>query len=231
MCRRARFAKGHRAKTVLTRRFRNHQNERIAMFRNIKALGIAGLTTLSASQLALAKPDIVLWSQNKDVGEVMVSEVAVAARAIAGHPPHRPLVRFTSNEAGGSALVPLLPQAPDGRCSPDFDPAPFQADKGREVWANFEFVNIDENDRDLLAFAIKADKPGRKDRFRSDHDIGRSRLGNKPALSAMIAPPMEGDYGYYFFDRSLLTSDELLMRNPGAAIKVSISNHARGPAA
>ena len=44
------------------------------------------------------------------------------------------------------------------------------AGKGNEVWANFEFVNIDENDRDLLAFAIKADKPGRKDRFRVDHD-------------------------------------------------------------
>ena len=201
------------------------------MFKNIKALGIAGLTTLSASQLTLARPDTVLWSQNKQTAEVMASEVAAAARAIVQPGPQRPLVRFTRNEAGGFALVPLLPQEADGRCSPDFDPAPFQAGKGHEVWANFEFVNIDENDRDLLAFAVKADKPGRKDRFRADHDIGRGRLGSKAALCAMIAPPTEGDYGYYFWDRGVLSSDELLLRNPGAAIKVSISNHARGPAA
>jgi hypothetical protein len=199
------------------------------MFKNFKALGIAGLTTLNASQFALARPDTVLWSQNKQTSEVLASAVAEAARAIIQPGPQRPLVRFTSNEAGGSALVPLLPQEADGRCSPDFDPAPFQAGKGREVWANFEFVNIDENDRDLLAFAIKADKPGRKDRLRADHDIGRGRLGSKTALCAMIAPPMDGDYGYYFFDRCILGSDELLQRNPGAAIKVSISNHARGP--
>ena len=188
------------------------------------------LTTLSASQLTLARPDTVLWSQNKQTGEVMASEVAVAARAITQPGPQRPLVRFTSNEAGGSALVPLLPRETDGRCSPDFDPAPFQAGKGHEVWANFEFVNIDENDRDLLAFAIKADKPGRKDRFRVDHDIGRGRLGSKTSLCAMITPPMEGDYGYYFLDRGILNSDELLLRNPGAASKVSISSHVRGPA-
>lgn len=201
------------------------------MFKNFKALGMAGLTTLSASQLALTRPDTVLWSQNKQTAEVMASEVAVATHAIAQPGPQRPLVRFTSNQVGGSALVPLLPQEADGRCSPDFDPAPFQAGKGHEIWANFEFVNIDENDRDLLAFAIKADKPGRKDRFRVDHDIGRGRLGSKAALSVMITPPMEDDYGYYFLDRGILGSDELLFRNPGAAIKVSISNHARGPAA
>ena len=198
------------------------------MFKNFKALGIAGLTTLSAGQFALAKPDTVLWSQNKQTSEVTASEVAVAVRAITQPGPQRPLVRFTSNEVGGSALVPLLPQEVDGRCSPDFDPAPFQACKGQEIWAYFEFVNIEENDRDLLAFAIKADKPGRKDRFRADHNIGRGRLGSKTSLSAMITPPMEGDYGYYFLDRGILGSDELLLRNPGAAIKVSISNHARG---
>ena len=62
------------------------------------------------------------------------------------------------------------------------------------------------------------------------HDIGRGRLGGKIALSAMITPPMEGDYGYYLLDRGILGSDELLLRNPGAAIKVSISSHVRGPA-
>lgn len=200
------------------------------MFKNFKALGIAGLTTLSAGQLTLAKPDLVLWSQNKHTSEVMASEVAVVVRAITQPGPQRPLVRFTSNAVGGSALVPLLPQEMDGRCSPDFDPAPFQAGKGNEVWAHFEFVNIEENDRDLLAFAIKADKPGRKDRFRADRDIGLGRSGSKAALSTMITPPMEGDYGYYFVDRGVLKSDELLLRNPGAAIKVSISNHSRGPA-
>jgi len=102
-----------------------------------------------------------------------------------------------------------------------FDPAPFHAGKGNEVWANFEFVNIDENDRDMLAFAIKADKPGRKDRFRVDHDIGCGHSGNEPAMSAMISPPTEGDYGYYFLDRGMLKTDELLHRNPGAAIKIN----------
>ena len=63
------------------------------------------------------------------------------------------------------------------------------------------------------------------------HDIGRGRLGNKAALSAMITPPMEDDYGYYFWNRGTLNGDELLLRNPGAAIKASISNRVRGPAA
>ena len=199
------------------------------MFKHFRALGIAGLTTLSASQLALAGPDSVLWSQNKENTEVIVSGIKVAARTISRLNQHLPLVRFTSNETGGTALVPLWPYAADDRCSPDFDPAPFQAGKGNEVWANFEFVNIDENDRDLLAFAIKADKPGRKDRFRVDHDIGCGHSGNEPALCAMFSPPAEGDYGYYFLDRGMLKTDELLHRNPGAAIKITISSHARGP--
>ena len=198
------------------------------MFKHFRALGIAGLTTLSASQLALAGPDSVLWSQNKENTEVIVSGIKVAARTISRLNQHLPLVRFTSNETGGTALVPLWPYAADDRCSPDFDPAPFTAGKGNEVWANFEFVNIDENDRDLLAFAIKADKPGRKDRFRVDHDIGCGHSGNEPALCAMISPPAEGDYGYYFLDRGMLKTDELLHRNPGAAIKITISSHARG---
>ena len=46
---------------------------------------------------------------------------------------------------------------------------------------------------------------------------------------AMISPPTEGDYGYYFLDRGMLKTDELLHRNPGAAIKITISSHARGP--
>ncbi len=200
------------------------------MFKNLKALGIAGLTTLSASQLAHARPDSVLWSPSKNNGEVTVSEIKMAARAIIQPAPQRPLVRFNRHDAGGFALVPLLPEQADGRCSPDFDAAPFLAAKGEEVWANFEFVNIDESDRDLLAFAVKADKPGRKDRLRVDHDISFSRLGNKSALCAMIAPPSEDDYGYYFSDRGILTSDELLDRNPNAAIKITISSHARGPA-
>jgi hypothetical protein len=198
------------------------------MFRHFRALGIAGLTTLSASQLALAGPDSVLWSQNKENTEVIVSGIKVAARTIGRLNQHQPLVRFTRNETGGTALVPLWPYAADGRCSPDFDPAPFTAVKGNEVWANFEFVNIDENDRDLLAFGIKADKPGRKDRFRVDHDIGCGHSGNEPALGAMISPPAEGDYGYYFLDRGMLKTDALLHRNPGAAIKITISSHARG---
>jgi hypothetical protein len=199
------------------------------MLKQIRALGIAGLTTLSASQLALAGPNSVLWSQHKDTSEVIVSGIKVAARTINRLPEHRPLVRFTRDVVGGTALVPLLPPEVDGRCSPDFDPAPFHAGKGNEVWANFEFVNVNESDRDMLAFAIKADKPGRKDRFRVEHDIGCGHSGNNPAMCAMISPPMEGDYGYYFLDRGILKTDELLQRNPGAAIKVTVSSHARGP--
>jgi hypothetical protein len=201
------------------------------MLKHFRAWGVAGLTTLSASQLALAGSDSVLWSQNRENSEVIVSGIKVAARAISRLDQHRPLVRFTQNEVGGTALVPLVPYEADDRCSPDFDLAPFQAEKGNEVWANFEFVNIDESDRDMLAFAIKADKPGRKDRLRVDHDIGLGHLGNKPAMCAMVSPPTEGDYGYYFLDRGILKTDELLHRNPGAAIKITISSHARGPVA
>ena len=201
------------------------------MLKHFRALGIAGLTTLSASQLALAGPDSVLWSHNRENAEVIVSGIKMAARTISRLNRHLPLVRFTHHEVGGTALVPLLPYEADDRCSPDFDLAPFQAEKGNEVWANFEFVNIEESDRDMLAFSIKADKPGRKDRFRAAHDIGRGHVGNKPAMCAMIAPPTEGDHGYYFWDRGILKSGELLHRNPGAAIRITISNHARGPAA
>jgi hypothetical protein len=199
------------------------------MFKHFKALGVAGLTTLSAGPLALAGPDSVCWTQNKENSEVIVSRIEVAARALSRQNEQRALVRFTGGGVGSTAMIPLLPNEADGRCSPDFDLTPFQAEKGNEVWANFQFVNIEESDQDLLAFAIKADKPGRKDRYRIDHDIGRGRLGNKPAMSAMITPPTEGDYGYSFLDRSFLGTDELVRRNPGAAIKMTISNHARGP--
>ena len=198
------------------------------MFRRFRALGIAGLTTLSAGQLALAGPDNVLWSHNRENAEVIVSGIKMAARTISRLNPQLPLVRFTHHAVGGTALVPLLPYAVDGRCSPDFDLSPFQAEKGHEAWANFEFVNIDPGDWDMLAFSIKADKPGRKDRFRAAHDIGRGHVGNKPAMCVMIAPPTEGDCGYYFLDRGLLKSDELLRRNPGAAIKITMSSRARG---
>ena len=199
------------------------------MFKYFKALGVAGLTTLTASQLALAGTDNVLWSQNKDNNEVIVSGIKVAARAIGRLNEHHPMVRFTSNDVGGTALVPLWPYESGERCTPDFDLTPFEAVKGNEVWANFVFVNINQNDQDLIAFAIKADKPGRKDRFRVAHDIGNGRLGNKPAMTAMILPPTEGDYGYYLLDRGILKTDEILRRNPGAAVRITVSNHTRGP--
>jgi hypothetical protein len=199
------------------------------MFKHFKALGIAGLTTLGASQLAVAGPNSVLWSQNKERAEVNVAEAETAARAISRWSEERPLVRFTGHQAGDSAVVPLWPAEDNGRCSPDFDLAPFVAEKGHEVWVNFEFVNIDRSDVDLLAFAIKADKPGRKDRYRVDHEIGHGRLGNKLKMTAMMAPPTEGDYGYYFLDRGILKTDELLCASPGAAIKITLSSHARGP--
>ena len=201
------------------------------MFKHFKALKVAGLTTLSAGQLALATQNTVLWTPDRENSELRASEIKVAAQAITELNPRRPLVRFTRNEAGGSALVPLLPAASDGRCSPDFDLTPFRAEKGNEVWANFEFVNIEDSDTELLAFAIKADKPGRKDRHRAEHDIGCGHLGKEPAMHALIAPPTDGDYGYYFVDQSILKTDELLHHNPGAAIKIILSNRARGHAA
>jgi hypothetical protein len=200
------------------------------MLKHFRALGIAGLTTLSASQLALAGPDNVLWSHNRGNAEVIVSGIKTAARTISRLSPNLPLVRFTHHDIGGTALVPLVSYAAEERCSPDFDLAPFQTGKGKEVWANFEFVSIAESDQDLLAFSIKADKPGRKSRFRIAHEIGLGHLGNRPSMSAMIAPPAEGDLGYYFLERGILKTDELLSRNPGAAIKITISNHARGSA-
>src|SRR5215472_14479085 len=106
---RERLANRHRVGMVLTRWFRGHHNERIVMLKQIKALGIAGLTTLSASQLALAGPDSVLWSQHKDNAEVIVSGIKVAARTISRLNQHGPLVRFTDNEVGGMALVRLVP--------------------------------------------------------------------------------------------------------------------------
>jgi hypothetical protein len=62
-----------------------------------------------------------------------------------------------------------------------------------------------------------------------NHDIGLGRLGNKLAMNAMIIPPADGDYGYYFLDRGILPAEEILRRNPEAAIRITISNHARGP--
>jgi hypothetical protein len=198
------------------------------MLKYIRALSVAGLTTLSSSQLALADGQNVIWSPDKDQGEVIVAGIKEAARAISQANTHQPLVRFTSSGMGGTALVPLWPFEADGRCSPNFDTSPFRVEKGKEVWANFEFVNIDPGDRDLIAFAIKADKPGCKPRYRADHDIGNGRSGNKSSMSAMLAVPAEGDYGYYFLNRGILQADDIVQRNPGAAVRVTISNHAPG---
>lgn len=200
------------------------------MLKHVRALGFAGLTTLGANQLTQAIPNNVLWSCNGANTEVVVSGVKHAAQTMGQLNPSIPIVRFTHHTVGGFALVPLLSYENDDRCSPNFDLTPFHAEKGDEVWAHFEFVGIEESDRDLIAFSIKADKPGRKSRFRANNDIGLGHLGNKPAMSAMIAPPSEGDLGYYFLNRGILETDELLNRNPGAAIRVVISNHTRGAA-
>ena len=61
------------------------------MFKHFRALGIAGLTTLSAGQLALASPDSVLWSHNRVNAEVIVSGIKMAARTISRLNPHLPL--------------------------------------------------------------------------------------------------------------------------------------------
>jgi hypothetical protein len=201
------------------------------MFKYIRALSVAGLTTISSSHPAMSANQNVLWSPHKDNREIIAGGIREAARAISQADNFQPTVRFTSHNAGGTALVPLWPYAAGGRCSPDFDPAPFRAEKGREIWANFEFVNLASDDQDLIAFTIKADKPGCKDRYRTDHDIGKGRAGNKSSLTAMLAAPAEGDYGYYFVERGVLTTDEILARNPGAAIRIMISNHPPGRAA
>jgi len=198
------------------------------MFKYIRALGVAGLATIGSSQAGWSAQQSVLWSPGKEPGEVMVANIREAARAISSAGDRQPLVRFTTDTIGGMALVPLWPYVTGGRCSADFDATPFRAEKGQEIWAHFEFVNIQPADRDLMAFGIKADKPGCKDRFRAENDIGNGRAGNKSAMTVMLAPPAEGDYGYYFVDRGILKTDEIVDRNPNAAIRVSISNHAPG---
>lgn len=198
------------------------------MFKYIRTLSAAGLATITSSQLAVAANQNVVWSPDKDNGDLIVAGVKEAARAISRVNQFHPTVRFTASQPGGTALVPLWPYEAGGRCSPNFDPAPFRAEKGREAWAHFEFVNIQPADQDLIAFAIKAAKPGSKDRFRAEHDIGRGRSGNKSSMTAMLASPADGDYGYYFYEHGILKADELLERNPGAAIRITISNHPPG---
>ncbi len=201
---------------------------KVSMFKSIRALSVAGLTTISTSQLASAADQNVLWSPDTNHGELIVAGVTEAAKAINCVGNFDATVCFNSHSSGGTALVPLWPYDAGGRCSPDFDPAPFRAEKGREIWANFEFVNIQPTDQDLIAFAIKANKPGCKDRYRADHDIGRGRAGNKSAMTAMLATPAEGDHGYYFREGGILNTDEMVERNPGAAIRITISNRLPG---
>jgi hypothetical protein len=198
------------------------------MFKSIRALSVAGLATISTSQLAASAGQNVLWSPDKNHGQVIVAGVREAAEAISRAGNFDATVRFSSHSSGGTALVPLWPYMSGGRCSPDFDPAPFRAEKGREIWANFEFVNIQPTDQELIAFAIKACKPGCKDRYRTAHDIGLGRAGNKSSMTAMLATPAEGDHGYYFLEDGILKTDELLEGNPGAAIRITISNRPPG---
>lgn len=198
------------------------------MLKYIRTLSAAGLATITSSQLALAANQNVLWSPDKDKRDVIVAGVKEAAQAITRVNQFHPTVRFTSDRPGGSALVPLWPYDAGGRCSPNFDPAPFRTEKGREAWAHFEFVNIGPADQDLIAFAIKAAKSGAKDRYRAEHDIGNGRSGNKSSMTAMLGTPAEGDYGYYFCEQGILKADELLERNPGAAIRITLSNHRPG---
>ena len=67
------------------------------MFKHFKALKVAGLTTLSAGQLALATQNTVLWTTDRENSELRASEIKVAAQAITELNPRRPLVRFTRN--------------------------------------------------------------------------------------------------------------------------------------
>jgi len=198
------------------------------MFKSIRALSVAGLATISTSQLALSAGQNVLWSPAKNHSEVIVAGVKEAAETICRAGNFDATVRFSSHDSGGTALVPLWPYLCGGRCSPDFDPAPFHAEKGREIWANFEFVNIQPTDQEVIAFGIKACKPGSKDRYRTDHDIGLGRAGNKSAMTAMLATPAEGDHGYYFLESGILKTDEMLEGNPEAAIRITISNRPPG---
>ena len=101
------------------------------MLNSIRALSIAGLTTISSSQLALAADQNVLWSPDKDNSEVIAGEIKEAAQAISRVNQFHPTIRFTSHDIGGTALVPLWAYDSSGRCSPNFDPAPFRTEKGR----------------------------------------------------------------------------------------------------
>src|SRR5205085_6105695 len=114
------------------------------------------------------------------------------------------------------------------RCSPNFDKAPFDVPKGQEVWANFEFINIQEADQARIAFAIKADKDFAIDRYRLDHDVGKGGVGNKPSMTGWLATPTDQDVAYYFLDRGEINTEEIVKRNPLAAIRVTIIDHPRG---
>jgi hypothetical protein len=187
-----------------------------------------GLIGAGAVAMASAQPanSNVAWSQDRDNQGVIVHGLVEAGKAIADATlTHHPVVRFSSNGAGGTALVPLWAYSPGSRCSPNFDLAPFDVTAGEEVWADFEFVNIKPSDQALIAFAIKADKPGRSDRSRLDHDVGTGNVGNRPSMSGPLATPTSGDYAYYFLDRGYITTDEILRRNLGAAIRITISGH------
>ena len=197
------------------------------MLNSIRALSV-GLATIGTSQLASSAGQNVLWSPDKNHHQVIVAGVREAAEEISRINNFDATVRFSSHSSGGTALVPLWPYKAGGRCSPDFDPTPFRAEKGKEIWANFEFVNIQQEDQESIAFAIKACKPGSKDRYRSDHDIGLGRAGNKSSMLAMLATPAESDHGYYFVENGILKTDELLEWNPGAAIRITISNRPPG---
>lgn len=77
------------------------------MLSHFRALGIAGLTTLSASQLALAGPDSVLWSHNRAKAEPFpVSRWPPAPSA----DPTRsfPWCGLPNHEVGGTALGPVV---------------------------------------------------------------------------------------------------------------------------
>jgi hypothetical protein len=76
------------------------------MLKHFRALGIAGLTTLSASQLALAGSDSVLWSHSRDTAEVIVSGIKTAARTISRLSPNLPLVRFNHHDVGALPWFP-----------------------------------------------------------------------------------------------------------------------------
>lgn len=131
-----------------------------------------------------------------------------------------PRVVFSHNGPGGVAIVPISNEQ-GGRSSLNFSKDPFDVAKGQEVWARFELLNVNDSDRAVLEFDVRADKGGKADRYRNPPVPPHSRI--KQGTEIWLATPTGDDRAYYFLERHFGGDERgILARNPGAAVKITI---------